>query len=160
MKSFSKGKIFCAAALLFFFPGCLRSQVLDPATIAKPPVDSWPSYHGDYSGRRHSQLTRITPQNVGSLGLAWAFQTSQTATIKSSPLLVDGVLYFTVPDNVWAVDARSGHQIWRYTYKPNEGMHLGHRGVAMYKRWLYFSTPDAHLISWKQRTERSAGMWK
>jgi hypothetical protein len=91
MKSLSKRKVFCAAALLFFFPGWLRSQVLDPAIIAKPPVDSWPSYHGDYSGRRHSQLTRITPQNVGSLTLAWAFQTSQTATIKSSPLLVDAL---------------------------------------------------------------------
>src|SRR5581483_7833272 len=99
MKSHSIRKILCAA-LLFFFPASLRSQVLDPATIAKPPVDSWPSYHGDYSGRRHSQLTGITPQNVGSLSLAWAFQTTQTATIKSSPLLVDGVLYFTVPDNV------------------------------------------------------------
>ena len=46
--------------------------------------------------------------------LAWAFQTNQTAQIKSSPLLVDGILYFTVPDNVWAVDARSGHMIWHY----------------------------------------------
>jgi alcohol dehydrogenase (cytochrome c) len=125
MKTLSTKKIFCAAALLFLFPGRLRSQGLDPATIANPPVDSWPSYHGDYSGRRHSPLTRITPQNVASIGLAWAFQTGQEATIKSSPLLVDGVLYFTVPDNVWAVDARTGHQIWHYTYKPNAGMHLG-----------------------------------
>ena len=147
MTSLSTKKILCAAALLLFFPSRLRSQGLDPALIANPPVDSWPSYHGDYSGRRHSSLTQITPQNVSSLALAWAFQTNQDALIKSSPLLVDGVLYFTVPDNVWAVDARTGRQIWRYTYKPNEGMHLGHRGVAMYKQWLYFSTPDAHLIS-------------
>ena len=147
MKSLSQQTILCALGLLFFFPGRLLSQGLDPATIANPPADSWPSYHGDYSGRRHSPLTQITPQNVGSLALAWAFQTGQEATIKSSPLLVDGVLYFTVPDNVWAVDARSGHQIWHYTYKPNPGMHLGHRGVAIYKQWLYFSTPDAHLIS-------------
>lgn len=147
MKSLSTKKILCAAALLFFFPGRLRSQGLDPAIIANPSADSWPSYHGDYSGRRHSRLTQITPQNVASLALAWAFQTNQDALIKSSPLLVDGVLYFTVPDNIWAVDARTGHQIWHYTYKPNAGMHLGHRGVAMYKQWLYFSTPDAHLIS-------------
>jgi alcohol dehydrogenase (cytochrome c) len=73
--------------------------------LLKPPADSWPSYHGDYSGRRHSRLTQITPRNVDELSLSWAFQTDQTATIKSSPLLVDGVLYFTVPDNVWAVDA-------------------------------------------------------
>ena len=82
-----------------------------------------------------------------SLTLAWAFQTGQPATLKSSPLLVNGILYFTVPDNVWAVDARSGHQIWHYTYPPNKGLHIGHRGVAMYKDWLYFTTPDAHLIS-------------
>jgi alcohol dehydrogenase (cytochrome c) len=147
MDSLAKKKLLFALGLLFFFPGRLLSQGLDPATIANPPADSWPSYHGDYSGRRHSPLTQITPQNVGSLALAWAFQTGQEAAIKSSPLLVDGVLYFTVPDNVWAVDARTGHQIWHYTYKPNPGMHLGHRGVAMYKQWLYFSTPDAHLIS-------------
>src|SRR5450432_4316094 len=118
MKSLSKKKILSAFALMFLFSGRLMSQGLDPATIANPPADSWPSYHGDYSGRRHSPLTQITPQNVGSLALAWAFQTNQDATIKSSPLLVDGVLYFTVPDNVWAVDARSGHMLWRYTYPP------------------------------------------
>ena len=127
--------------------GRLLAQGLDPATIANPPADSWPSYHGDYSGRRHSPLTQITPQNVRSLTLAWAFQTGQPAALKSSPLLVNGILYFTVPDNVWAVDARSGHQIWHYTYPPNQGLHIGHRGVAMYKGWLYFTTPDAHLIS-------------
>ena len=55
-------------------------------------------------------------------------------------------MYFTVPDNVWAVDARSGRQIWRYTYPTNKGLHIGHRGVAMYKEWLYFTTPDAHLV--------------
>ncbi len=125
----------------------LLAQGLGPATIVNPPADSWPSYHGDYSGRRHSPLTQITPQNVSSLTLAWAFQTGQPANLKSSPLLVNGILYFTVPDNVWAVDARSGHQLWRYTYPPNKGLHIGHRGVAMYKGWLYFMTPDAHLIS-------------
>ena len=129
------------------FSGRLLAQGLDPATILKPPADSWPTYHGDYSGRRHSPLTQITPQNVPSLTLAWAFQTGEQAALKSSPLLVNGILYFTVPDNVWAVDARSGHQIWHYTYPPNKGLHIGHRGVAMYQDWLFFTTPDAHLIS-------------
>src|SRR5450631_2140583 len=129
MKPFSKNWILYATSLLFFFPGRLLSQGLDPATIANPLADSWPSYHGDYSGRRHSPLTQITPANVASLGLAWAFQTGQEPTIKSSPLVVNGVLYFTLPDNVWAVDARTGHQIWHYQYPTNDGMHLGHRGV-------------------------------
>src|SRR5258706_15640631 len=125
----------------------IQAQGVDAQMLLHPPADSWPGYHGDYSGKRHSSLAQIAPQNVKNLGLAWAFQTEQTTQIKSSPLLVDGILYFTVPDNVWAVDARTGHQIWHYTYKPNSGMHLGHRGVAMYKQWLYFSTPDAHLFS-------------
>jgi alcohol dehydrogenase (cytochrome c) len=121
-------------------------QDLDPAALLNPPADSWPGYHGDYSGRRHSDLMQITPVNVGSLGLAWAFQTGQNDAIKCSPLLVNGILYITVPDNVWAVDARTGHRIWHYTYPANKGFHIGSRGVAMYKDWLYFMTPDAHLL--------------
>jgi alcohol dehydrogenase (cytochrome c) len=123
----------------------LAAQNLDNATLLHPPADSWPLYHGDYSGRRHSHLTQITPQNVGGLTLAWAFQSNQPREIKSTPLLVDGVLYFTVPENVWAVDARSGHMIWHYS-RPSPGEHIGHRGLAMYKGWLYFTTPDAHLV--------------
>jgi alcohol dehydrogenase (cytochrome c) len=125
----------------------LLAQNLESDQILHPSPDSWPLYHGDYSGRRHSHLTQITPENVGSLGLAWAFQTNQLAQIKSTPLLVDGVLYFTVPDNIWAVDARSGHMLWHFNHPTTEGDHIGHRGVAMYKGWLYFTTPDAHLIS-------------
>src|SRR5277367_4132337 len=97
-------------------PGVMLAQGVDAQMLLHPPADSWPGYHGDYSGRRHSALTQITPQNVKNLALAWAFQTNQSAQIKSSPLLVDGILYFTVPENLWAVDARSGHQIWHYKY--------------------------------------------
>ena len=144
----------CAGALLFVAsccfsacPALLAAQDLENAQLLHPPADSWPLYHGDYSGERHSRLTQITPQNVGDLGLSWAFQTQQITDIKSSPLLVDGVLYFTVPDNVWAVDALSGHMIWHYYRKSTKGLHIGHRGVGMYKGWLYFTTPDDHLIA-------------
>ncbi len=124
-----------------------HDQGVDAQMLLHPPADSWPTYHGDYSGRRHSALTQITPQNVNNLSLAWAFQTGQPAEIKSSPLLVDGILYFTVPDNVWALDARSGHQIWHYSNPTSKGDHIGHRGVAMYKSYLYYLSPDSHLIS-------------
>ncbi len=141
-------KIFLIAALPLVIACAhpLSAQDLGDTQLVHPSPDSWPSYHGDYSGRRHIHLTQINPQNVGNLTLAWAFQTNQPAQIKSSPLLVDGVLYFTVPDNVWAVDARSGHMIWHYN-RPSKGEHIGHRGVAIYKGWLFFATPDAHLIS-------------
>jgi len=139
------------SALLFtvLAPACcpLWAQGVDNSTLLDPPADSWPTYHGTYSGQRHSKLEQITPQNVGTLALAWVFQTKQAAEIKSSPLLVDGVLYFSVPDKVWAVDALSGHQLWTYTYPPNHGLHIGSRGVGMFKGWLYFLVPDGHLVS-------------
>ncbi len=145
---FLKTALLLAANLLgIASPGVMLAQGVDAQMLLHPPADSWPGYHGDYSGRRHSSLTQITPGNVGNLSLAWAFQTDQPAQIKSSPLLVDGILYFTVPDNIWAVDARSGHQIWHYTYPPNKGVHLGQRGVGMYKGYLFFISPDAHLVS-------------
>jgi alcohol dehydrogenase (cytochrome c) len=149
MKLLNQVVILAAAAVLTLTAEqrTLIAQNLESDQILHPSPDSWPLYHGDYSGRRHSSLKQITPQNVGALGMAWAFQTNQTAQIKSSPLLVDGILYFTVPDNIWAVDARSGHMLWHFNHPTTEGDHIGHRGVAMYKGWLYFTTPDAHLIS-------------
>lgn len=129
------------APYLALAQGPTTAQLLNPAP------DTWPGYHGDYTAKRHSGLTQISPANVHKLGLAWAFQTNMTTTIKSSPLLVDGVLYFSVPDNVWAVDARSGRLIWRYIYPPNQGSHIGNRGLGMYKGTLYFMTPDCHLVA-------------
>jgi alcohol dehydrogenase (cytochrome c) len=132
----------------FFFLACsLFAQGVNQSMLLDPPSDSWPGYHGDYSGKRHSSLAQITPANVDHLGLAWAFQTHAEAELKSSPLVVNGIIYITIPDNVFAVDARSGHLIWQYKYPPNKGLHIGHRGVGMYGDWLYFLTPDDHLIS-------------
>ena len=120
------------------------AQGLDPAALLKPPTDTWPTYNGDYSGKRFSTLDQINATNISSLTLAWVFQ-SHSAAIKSTPLEVNGILYFSVPDNVWAVDARFGRSIWHYERK-SEGHHIGHRGLAMYKNWLYFTTADAHLV--------------
>jgi alcohol dehydrogenase (cytochrome c) len=135
------------SALLLAGSTALLGQGVDNPMLLNPPANSWPQYHGTYDGQRHSKLDQINPQNVGNLALAWAFQTHQAADIKATPLMVDGVLYLSVPDKVWAVDALSGHQIWTYTYPPNHGLHIGHRGVAMYRDWLYFLSPDGHLVS-------------
>lgn len=122
-------------------------QGFDPQLLLDPPKDSWPTYHGDYSGRRHSALTQITPDNVHQLGLAWAFQTGGGAPIKATPILANGVIYLTMPDNMWAIDARTGRQIWRYTYPQNAGFHIGHRGAAIHQGTVYLTTPDAHLVA-------------
>ena len=116
------------------------------SALASPPVESWPTYHGDYSGKRHSPLEQITPDNVHTLTLAWTFQTGQNQSIKATPIVVDGVMYVATPDNLWAVDARTGRQLWQYRYPQNEGFHIGHRGVAVSGDLVYLTTPDAHLL--------------
>jgi acido-empty-quinoprotein group A len=138
----------CAVILLLFLALGLRAplgaaQGLDPALLLKPATDTWPTYNGDYSGRRYSPLEQINASNIDSLTLAWILPAH--LGIKSTPLEVNGILYFTAPDNVWAVDARFGREIWHYERK-SEGDHVGHRGLGMYKNWLYFTTPDAHMI--------------
>src|SRR5271155_3023446 len=97
-------------------------QGLSPAALLKLPTDTWPTYNGDYSGRRYSPLDQINRSNVGSLTLAWAFQ-ANSAALKSTPLEVNGILYFSVPDHVWAVDARTGRQVWHYRYASHGGDH-------------------------------------
>ncbi|HEX4807368.1 MAG TPA: acido-empty-quinoprotein group A, partial [Bryobacteraceae bacterium] len=93
----------------------LSAQGLDPDVIHNPPKDTWPTYTGDYSGRRFSQLEQINKSNISLLTQAWSFQTNvPTEQIKSTPLLVNGILYFTEPDEIWAVDARTGQQLWHY----------------------------------------------
>jgi alcohol dehydrogenase (cytochrome c) len=137
--------------LLILTAAGLAAQALDPAALLHPATGSWPTYNGDYTGQRFSPLKQINAANVASLKPAWIFQTHITAPFKGTPLEVGGILYFTLPDHVWAADARTGRQIWHYS-RPSEGDHIGSRGVAMYKQWLYFGTPDAHLICLDART--------
>jgi len=137
----------CAVLTVLALESLFYAQGLDPSTLLAPSPDSWPTYHGDYSGQRHSRLTQITPDNVHQITLSWAFQTNQPQQIKATPILVNGVIYISTPDNLWAVDARAGRQIWRYAYPSNDGFHIGHRGVAVYKDFVYLTTPDAHLVA-------------
>lgn len=106
----------------------LPAQRLDPSVLLKPLAAAWPTYNGDYSGRRYSALAQINATNVRSLSLQWIFRTKDAGsawTIKSTPLETGGILYFTVPNNVWAVDARTGREIWHYKYPANEAIVIG-----------------------------------
>ena len=76
-----------------------------------------------------------------------ASRPARISQIKSSPILVDGVLYVTTPDNIWAVDARTAKELWHYQNPPNNAFHIGHRGAAVYKDTVYLTTPDCHLIA-------------
>ena len=86
----------------------ITAQGLNPATLLKQPTNSWPTFNGDYSGRRYSPLKQINEKNVHELALAWSTRVSQDApgrvVIKSTPLLINDILYFTSPNNIWAAE--------------------------------------------------------
>ncbi|HEY6986872.1 MAG TPA: acido-empty-quinoprotein group A [Bryobacteraceae bacterium] len=149
--------------LSFALAACAFAQGLDPSLLKKLPTTSWPTYNGDYSGRRFSPLTQINSSNVHQLSLAWAsrFTSSNAATgvvIKAMPLLVNGILYFSSPNNVWAVDVYSGRELWHYTYRHNTGSTIGNRGVGMYENWLFVEMPDSQLVSLDASTGKER--WK
>jgi alcohol dehydrogenase (cytochrome c) len=155
---------------------------VEPATLLKPLAENWATYSGDYTGRRYSTLTQVNQSTVKNLTLAWVSRVSQgpgdpgratdrtaapiivgghgpaptgnsgNAQIKSAVLAVDGVLYVTAPDHVWAIDARDGHELWRYFWKTRGGTHVGHRGAALWHNYLYFETPDNYLVSLEAAT--------
>ncbi|MGH9594323.1 MAG: PQQ-binding-like beta-propeller repeat protein, partial [Bryobacteraceae bacterium] len=56
---------------LFLTPCLIAAQGLNPADILKPLGDSWPTYSGDYSGKRYSTLAQLDQSNVKNLTLAW-----------------------------------------------------------------------------------------
>jgi alcohol dehydrogenase (cytochrome c) len=90
-------------------PNRLSAQGVSDAMLLHPPPDSWPGYHGDYSGRRHSKLAQITPQNIHKLSLAWAFQSGQMASIKASPLLLVDATFRGMPRKMLLQASRNGY---------------------------------------------------
>src|SRR5499426_2422841 len=91
------------------------------------------------------------PIVISGLGTG-EFNTGGPAAIRGSVLMVDGVLYPTSPDNVWAVDARDGSILWQYYWKTRGGTHTGHRGVGMWKNFLFTEFHDNYLVKLDART--------
>jgi alcohol dehydrogenase (cytochrome c) len=155
--------------------GYSTSQSLDPAQLLKQDTGSWPTYSGDYSGRRYSPLKEINQATVKNLSLAFVTRLqagpqgpagtppvivagegkaefNTAANIKGALLQIDGVIYIATPDNAWAIDARDGHEIWHYYWRTKGGTHIGNRGMAMWKSWVYMETPDNYLICLDAKT--------
>jgi len=86
------------------------------------------------------------PMIVGGVGTG-EFAAGGAPNVKGTILMVDGVLYVTAPDNVWAVDAHDGHVMWQYYWKTRGGTHIGNRGAALRYNTLYFETPDNYLVA-------------
>jgi alcohol dehydrogenase (cytochrome c) len=112
----------------------------------------WPTYGGDYGSQRHSPLTQITPQNVQRLTPQWAFQTDTLGKFEATPIVLDGVIYITGPEDLgWAIDARTGRQIWRYKRDLTSGIIACcgrvNRGFAVMGDRLFKTTLDAHIVA-------------
>ena len=117
----------------------------------------WLTYSGDYTGRRHSPLKQITPENVGRLAAQWTFQAE--GMVDRPRLRVHAAdawtasLYITGNNNyAWAIDARTGRQIWRYRRALPPGLTYGggnpsNRGFAALGDLLFMGTLDAHLLA-------------
>ena len=115
----------------------------------------WLMYHGNYFGHRYSPLTQLTPQNVNQLKAHWTFQTTLAPSFQTTPLFVDNVLYVTgTGGNAWAIDARTGRQIWRYRRNMPADFQGGtqNRGFAVHGDKLFLGTGDAHLLALDMKT--------
>ena len=134
--------------------GAAVSTVVDisPGDLrVSPPGANWPSYNGDYSGRRYSSLSQINSANVGQLRAQWAFHVRASSDLEVTPVAVDGILFISAANDVYAVDARAGRSIWHYSRPISEGLiddasQHHSRGVAVWHSHVYILTDNAHLV--------------
>ena len=148
-----------AILALLAFAGSLWSADENSAAIdvglsdllASPIEANWPSYNGDYSGRRFSSLTQITPGNVANLRAQWVFHSPNSNNLQGTPIVADGLLFMTSANDAYALDARTGRTLWHYARPVTEGLvddasAHHNRGVGLWHSRLYMETDNAHLL--------------
>src|ERR1700719_965476 len=113
---------------------------------------NWLTYSGTELSQRHSLLTQITPANVKNLEMQWVYQARSLEKFEATPLVVDGIMYLTEPpNNVVALDAKTGAIFWVYEYRPSTDARpccgAVNRGVAILGDTLFMGTIDARLIA-------------
>ena len=120
--------------------------------IAHPKSGQWPTYHGQLGGNRYSGLAQITPANVKTLAPSWMFSVGSGHTLEVTPVVVNGVMYVTKVNSAYALDARTGRQIWEYSRPASKNL-VGdaaggiNRGVAVLGDRVFLVTDNAHLLA-------------
>lgn len=114
--------------------------------LRKGPDQNWLTYLGDYSAHRHSPLSEINTQTVSRLAPKWVRHFDGAGDLETVPLVHQGVMYATIPNEVFALDAATGREIWRYRALGSQRAGVS-RGVAMLGDRIYFSTADCHLVA-------------
>jgi alcohol dehydrogenase (cytochrome c) len=124
---------------------------------------NWLMYSNTYSSWRFSRLDQISTQNVKNLHVKWLFQGRHMEKFETTPLVVDGIMYLTRPENdVFALDAETGRVMWTYSHKNPEKTYnccgKVNRGLAILGNRLFMNTLDMHLIAIDARSGRE--LWK
>lgn len=121
--------------------------------IAHPRQGDWPSYNGTLDGNRYSKLNQINLQNAAQLELQWTY-TIQYFGLETTPVVVDGVMFVTGNNQVYALSGRTGREIWRYERPKSASAQISgdaaigvNRGVAVLGDRVFYLTDDAHLIA-------------
>lgn len=119
--------------------------------LVHPVASNWPLYHGDYSGQRYSRLAQITRENVSQLRAQWVFHSRNSNLLEITPVVINGILLLTTANDAFALDARTGRTIWRYSRPVTEGLvddasAHHNRGVAVLGTRVYMETDNAHLL--------------
>lgn len=130
------------------------------AACAQSPLKTsgdWPSYGRDYTNQRFSPLTQINRDNVAKLVPVWQYKSGINATFQATPIVVDGVMYLSLPFNhVVALDAKSGQQLWRYEHPRRKDYKMccgpANRGVAVNGGKVFIGTVDARLVALDAKT--------
>ena len=158
-------RLFCILALAA--AGVVFAQRL-PVTYerllhADQEPGNWLMYSGGYNSWRYSRLDQINTGNVKKLKAQWLFQGRSPEKFETTPLVVDGVMYLTRPENdVFALDAATGRVLWVYNYKNPVSTYnccgKVNRGLAILGNRLYMNTLDMHLVALDAKSGRE--LWK
>jgi len=126
--------------------------------------ENWPHYLGTYQAWRYSALDQVTTANVRKLTPVWAFSTGDDASgLQVTPIVLDGVMYISSSHNhVWAIDAASGKELWKYAYNLPKGFTIFYgpwnRGVAVGHGKVFLGTLDNNVVALDQKTGRE--LWR
>ncbi len=119
--------------------------------LQHPEAGDWLMYRRTYDGSGFSPLKQITPSNIRRLTLAWTVSTDLLGAHETTPIVNRGRMFITTPqNNIIALDAKTGTQLWRYARKYPEGLfqlHPTNRGVALYGDYVYMATTDCALVA-------------
>ena len=152
-----------------FFASAARAQGalatanldVDGARISNANDESgnWLSHGRTYDEQRYSPLKSIHDGNVSDLGFAWTHPTEMGRGHEASPIVVDGVMFLTLPwSKVLALDAKTGEKLWSYDpgVPPASGKNaccdVVNRGLALWKGQVYLGTIDGRLVALDAKT--------